>query len=129
MKIAITGAGGFLGTELLRQLAQRKDVTVYAFTFDFERQRDTYIISDNIITLDNSEAEKFDFSDTDVLINCAFPRNVSDDTFAKGLNFLQSVIEKVSSLTFRGGSYKYFITERLQSAPKRTCRRIFTNNS
>lgn len=97
MKIAITGAGGFLGTELLRQLAQRKDVTVYAFTFDFERQRDTYIISDNIITLDNSEAEKFDFSNTDVLINCAFPRNVSDDTFAKGLNFLQSVIEKAVS--------------------------------
>ena len=36
MKIAITGAGGFLGTELLRQLTTREDAEVYAFTFDFE---------------------------------------------------------------------------------------------
>ena len=97
MKIAVTGAGGFLGTELLRQMSERKDITVYAFTFDFERNRETYISSDNIITLDNSEASAYDYSDIDVLINCAFPRNVSDDTFAKGLDFIQAVIEKAVS--------------------------------
>ncbi len=94
MKIAITGAGGFLGTELLRQLAAMKDIKVYAFTFDFERNRETYIKSDNIVSVDNSEAENFDYSGTDVLINCAFPRNVSDETFAQGLDFIQKVIEK-----------------------------------
>ena len=97
MNIAITGAGGFLGTELLRQLSEKQNIAVYAFTFDFERNRDSYPVSKNIISVDNSEADTFDFSQTDVLINCAFPRNVADENFAKGLDFLQSVIEKASA--------------------------------
>lgn len=94
MKIAITGAGGFLGTELLRQLADRENILVYAFTFDFERERDTFVTADNIVTVDNSEVGSFDFSDIDVLISCAFPRNVNDETFAKGLDFVKTVVEK-----------------------------------
>ena len=96
MKIAITGAGGFLGTELLRQLSKQNEVTVYAFTFDFERNRDTYIKADNIITLDNADAASFDYSNVDVIINCAFPRNAEDADFAKGLDFIQGVIEKAA---------------------------------
>lgn len=97
MKIAITGAGGFLGTELLRQFSVCKDITIYAFTFDFERERSTFVNADNIIPVDNSEVGVFDYSDIDVLINCAFPRNVSDASFAAGLDFLQKVIDKASS--------------------------------
>ncbi len=96
MEIAITGAGGFLGTELLRQLSAFKDITVTAFTFDFERERTTFIRSKNIFPVDNSEVADFDFSDTDVLINCAFPRNTDDAGFAEGLIFLQRVIEKAA---------------------------------
>ncbi|MCD7890602.1 MAG: NAD(P)-dependent oxidoreductase [Ruminococcus sp.] len=96
MEIAITGAGGFLGTELLRQLSAFRDITVTAFTFDFERERTTFIRSENIFPVDNSEAADFDFSDTDVLINCAFPRNADDASFSKGLIFLQRVIEKAA---------------------------------
>lgn len=97
MKIAVTGAGGFLGTELLRQFSKIADVEVYAFSFDFERKRDTYVKSNNIISVDNSEAVDFNYSAVDVLINCAFPRNVSDETFAKGLDFIQMVIEKAAN--------------------------------
>ncbi len=96
MKIAITGAGGFLGTEILRQLSVCKDIIVYAFTFGFERERTSFVKSENIIPIDNNEAENFCYSDIDVLINCAFPRNVSDASFADGLNFLQKVIDKAS---------------------------------
>lgn len=94
MTIAITGAGGFLGTELLKQLSEKKDITVYAFTFDFERERRTHIKSENIIDIDNSEAHTFDYSKVDVLINCAFPRNVEGTGFSEGLVFIQKVIEK-----------------------------------
>ena len=94
MKIAVTGAGGFLGTELLRQLSEVADIKIYAFSFDFERKRDTYVKADNIISVDNSEAAALDYSDIDILINCAFPRNTDDEAFAEGLNFIQKVIEK-----------------------------------
>ena len=97
MKIAITGAGGFLGTELLKQLSQKKDITVYAFSFDFERERRTHIKSENIIDIDNSEAHTFDYSKVDVLINCAFPRNVEGTGFSEGLVFIQKVIEKAAN--------------------------------
>lgn len=96
MHIAITGAGGFLGSELLRQLAGRADVRVTAFTFDFERERDTFVTAENISNVDNADAAAFDFSDTDVLIQCAFPRNVNDESFSKGLDFLQLVVEKAA---------------------------------
>ena len=52
MKIAITGAGGFLGTELLKQLSQKNDITVYAFTFDFERNKIARILMTNVGTLE-----------------------------------------------------------------------------
>ena len=97
MKIAITGAGGFLGTELLKQLSEKKDITVYAFTFDFERERRTHIKSENIIDIDNSEAHAFDYSEVDVLINCAYPRNVEGTGFSEGLVFIQKVIEKAAN--------------------------------
>lgn len=94
MKIAITGAGGFLGTEILRQLSVNENILIYAFTFEFERQRTTFIKSENIIPVDNSEAGSFDFSDVDILLNCAFPRNVDDASFAAGLDYIQTILMK-----------------------------------
>ncbi len=97
MKIVVTGAGGFLGTEILRQLSQCKNIMVFAFTFEFERARGTFVHSDNIISVDNSEATTFDYSGIDVLLNCAFPRNVDDASFAVGLDFIQQVFTKASA--------------------------------
>ena len=97
MNLAVTGAGGFLGTHILRQLAGDPNCRVYAFTFDFERSRESFVRAENIIPTDNSEAAAFDYSDIDVLLNCAFPRNVSDETFAAGLDFIRDVLVKAAA--------------------------------
>lgn len=96
-KIVITGAGGFLGTALLQRLAAQADVEVTAFTFDFERERETFVRAENIVPLDNSEAADFDYSQTDVLINCAFPRNAESAVIANGLSFIADVIRKAAA--------------------------------
>lgn len=96
MKIAITGAGGFLGTEILRQLSSKLDVMVYAFVFEQEKQRPTFVRSENIVPVNNSLVSEFDYSDIDVLLNCAFPRNMDDASFATGLDFIQQVFSKAA---------------------------------
>lgn len=96
-KILITGAGGFLGTSLLKKLSACKETTVYAFTFAFERERETFIKAENIIPVDNSEADTFDYSQIDVMINCAFPRNADSAVISDGLDFVAKVIKNASS--------------------------------
>ena len=95
--IAITGAGGFLGSALLKQLVTRQDVRIYAFTFDFERERPDFIKNEAVIPVDNSEVDSFDFSRVDVVIHCAFPRNAASSIIADGLDFVAKVLKKAAS--------------------------------
>ncbi|MDE6101349.1 MAG: NAD(P)-dependent oxidoreductase [Ruminococcus sp.] len=96
-KIVITGAGGFLGTALMHRLVNKPDIMVYAFSFDFERHRSTFVRGDNIIPVDNSEIDTFDFSIADYVIHCAFPRNADSAVISDGLDFVAKVLKRAAS--------------------------------
>lgn len=93
MKIAIIGAGGFLGTALMKKLADNQTDEAYAFSFDFERQKPSFIKAGNIIPIDNGEMDTFPFEDMDVVIHCAFPRNADSKKIADGMGFSAKAIQ------------------------------------
>lgn len=90
-KITITGAGGFLGSNLADALAGRAGCTVYALSSRAEQlqwagtSENIKYCSKNIIF--SNEAEKV-LHDA-VVVNCAFPRNTSGTEMADGLRYIQ----------------------------------------
>lgn len=87
--VAVTGAGGFLGSRLVPALLQHDDVEVVAVT---SKGRDEIeepgspcgrlaVVAPNRFVQDACGPA------VDVLINCAFPRNSGGESFARGLDY------------------------------------------
>lgn len=93
MRIIITGAGGFLGHELLKQ-ASDKRMEIIAFTSGPERLKNEYSMYEKITVLDKDYIffKRFNFFDTDVLVNCAFPRTEDGRLMADGLSYIQEFL-------------------------------------
>lgn len=99
MKIAITGAGGFLGRNIL-ELLKNGNCDVYAFSSQEKRLQSQYLDADNFHFMNVTEEIP---NGINVLLNCAFPRNEDGEQMAIGLDyiqkvFLQCVEKKVSAV-------------------------------
>lgn len=95
MKILIAGAGGFLGTELVRQLTNKEGIQVIALTSQKIKLEKIAGYSSNITVMGRTDISdpEFSFIDIDVLINCAFPRNVDGIHMADGLLYISKLLE------------------------------------
>ena len=92
--ILLSGAGGFLGTEILRQVAGRADIRVIALTSQLEKLRAVSGESGNLTVLGRNAIfeDTFSFGTVDVLINCAFPRNAGGAHMADGLMYIRRLL-------------------------------------
>ena len=91
-KIVITGASGFLGTALVEALGGDERFIVLAASSRPERLF-PYRKS-NISVIDNNHLlRNADILSEAVVIHCAFPRNVSGESFAGGLAYVRDIIE------------------------------------
>ena len=91
MKIAITGAGGFLGQTLL--VCLEKEHNIVAFTSRPEQLSEKVSGYDNILVSGNDNIVSYDFGGVDCLINCAFPMSEDDGLLAEGLRFVADTLK------------------------------------
>lgn len=97
MKVMLTGAGGFLGTEILRQLSGEPAVRVVAFSSKAKLPAEE-LFAGNLSVYPSCQIEDETlFRDADVLINCAFPRNADGAGMARGMAYLSKVFRACAS--------------------------------
>lgn len=90
-KILISGAGGFLGNELVQHFLETGDAEVYALTSQNERVKQKF-----------SKYNQFHLGDkgiksVDIFINCAFPRNTDGMGIANGLGYITDLMESMNN--------------------------------
>lgn len=102
-KVVLTGAGGFLGSHLLAELVGRGD-EVCAVSSKSAAQllssagaEDADLSLLKVIRHDDWNGLASELSDADVLVNCAFPRNVDGYQLADGMDYLQRLFAVAGS--------------------------------
>lgn len=91
MKIAITGAGGFLGTALTDYLLQNTEHELLLLTSQVEKLEKKYFDKE-VIVVSNENLEILRAAKINTLFNCAFPRNTDGAQMASGLKYILDVL-------------------------------------
>ena len=104
MRVVVTGSGGFLGNELLKVLSDYEDIAVVAMTRKPCVEAEGRFAPGRLsIISPEGEAMSRKIEGADVLVNCAFPRNVDGFDMANGLDYL-SKLYSASAEAGVGGS-------------------------
>lgn len=95
MNFIITGAGGILGKEIIKQLSCNETIKIYALSSQVETLKRMYKNNHNIYVYHKYSLiqNKILLSHSDILINCAFPRGKNGEEFAEGLNYIKETIK------------------------------------
>lgn len=92
MRIFITGAGGFLGRNLIERLLNTQCFNVCAISAQKSVLKKHYGDRILYITLEDIINQKILLNKDDILINCAFPRQSNGEEFAQGLEYVAKVL-------------------------------------
>lgn len=95
--VLVTGASGFLGMELLRQLLAKGRYRVIASTNSGEKLISAFGPG-RIEIVGREELLSERLAERDILcaINCAYPRNKSGFEMAEGLGYIESVLRRIA---------------------------------
>lgn len=96
MKVLITGASGFLGSHLIGHLLECSDAFISALSSRPEILRARFPGDMERLTIVSDIPSSF-WKETDVLINCAFPRNSDAEKMPKGMKFISDLFRDAAS--------------------------------
>lgn len=88
--LIITGASGFLGSNLICELQGRDDVFIHAFSSKSVQNDENICYHDRNFAF--TEQGRKLFSEA-IVINCAFPRNTTGTQMADGLAYIRNLFE------------------------------------
>jgi len=114
-KILLTGAGGFLGREILSQILQREFPDPIAVTSDCENLRG--FVSQEFACFGRKDIEsgKVFEMNPDFVINCSFARSNKGESLAQSLDFTKKLYEK--SVDFRVSGLVNISTQSVYGVP------------
>ncbi len=91
IKIAISGAGGFLGRCLSARLLANTPHEVVAITSKHNIEAEDSRLM--VISSRDWKAIESELADSNVFVNCAFPRNTDGESLARGMRFVDRLFE------------------------------------
>lgn len=128
--VLVTGAGGFLGGELVRQLSEKTHYGIFALTSNKEKlmTRFSSIKQLSCFDIDNMKSEKIPWNKVYTLVHCAFARVSTGLELANSLSFTNELfmdavenkvpsIINISSGSVYGQSNKPLWVEKTSVAP------------
>ena len=94
--VLVTGAGGFLGGELIKQLSATTNYQIFALTSQKEKVLSRFSEVKQLACFDIEEwmSGKLPWEEIDTLIHCAFARVSSGQELASSLNFANELFKE-----------------------------------
>lgn len=124
MKIVITGAGGFLGRKIIEQLIARQKDIVFAMSSHIEKLASDFNGAEHLYYVPVEDVVSFNFSQADLVVNCAFPRGADGIAYAKGMTFIAELLDGIRKSGSCGfvdvSSQSVYGNKRLSSANENT---------